>query len=56
MDERTKLLIKNAAVLSARALRHYRLARDHEALATLKDALNTSAEAVEVLERELTEG
>lgn len=54
MDERTKLLIKNAAVLGARALRHYKLARDHEALDTLQQALETTAEAMGELERELT--
>ncbi len=53
MNERTKALIKNAAVLGARALRHYKLARDHEALSTLKQALETTAEALEVLEHEL---
>ncbi len=53
MNERTKALIKNAAVLGARALRHYKLARDHEALSTLQQALETTAEALELLERDL---
>ncbi len=53
MNERTKALIKNAAVLGARALRHYKLARDHEALSTLQQALETTAEAMGELEREL---
>ncbi len=53
MNERTKALIKNAAVLGARALRHYKLARDHEALSTLQQALETTAEALVQLRLEL---
>lgn len=53
MTERTKAIIKNAAVLSARALRRYRLSHKHEARAALQQALEATAEALEMIEHEL---
>ena len=55
MNDHTKAMIKNAAVLNARALRRYRLARPHEALLALQQAMATSAEALELLDHELEE-
>ena len=53
MNDHTKATIKNAAMLGARVLRHYRRARPYEALSTLKQALAISAEALDLLEYEL---
>lgn len=55
MNEQTQLIIKSAAILGARALRHYRLKRYHNALQALKDALDATAEALELLESELNQ-
>ena len=55
MNDHTKAMIKNAAVLSAHALRHYRLARPHEALLASQQAMATLAEALELLDHELEE-
>lgn len=53
MNNILKATIKNAAVLNARALRHYKLAREHEALSALQQARDITIDAIATLKQEL---